>query len=47
ADISIPISGPRGEATIYAVARKSAGKWTYQSLAVEIEGTAESINLLE
>lgn len=47
ADISIPISGPRGEATIYAVARKSAGQWTYQSLTVEIEGTAASINLLE
>ena len=47
ADIAIPISGPNGEATIYAVAAKSAGKWTFSILEAEIKGTGERLNLLE
>ena len=47
ADIAIPISGPRGEATIYAVAAKSAGQWEYSMLVVQLEGTGEQIDLLE
>jgi len=38
ADIAIPISGPKGKATIYAVGRKSEGKWEFSKLAVQIEG---------
>jgi hypothetical protein len=38
ADIAIPISGPKGKATIYAVGTKSAGKWEFSKLAVQIEG---------
>ncbi len=45
ADLSIPISGPKGKGTIYAVATKSAGEWTYSKLVVKIDSTSETIDL--
>jgi hypothetical protein len=45
ADIMIPISGPRGTGRIYAVATKSAGRWSYEILEVEIDGQPERIDL--
>jgi len=45
ADLSIPISGPKGKGTIYAVATKSAGEWTYSKLEVKIDSTGETIDL--
>src|SRR5437660_11498144 len=45
ADLSIPISGPKGKGTIYAVATKSAGEWTYSKLQVKIDSTGETIDL--
>lgn len=45
ADLSFPISGPKGKATIYAKARKSAGRWTYQELQVRVASTSELIDL--
>ena len=45
ADLNIPISGPKGKGTIYAVATKSAGDWTFSKLAVKIESTGETIEL--
>ena len=45
ADISIPISGPKGKGTIYAVATKSAGEWSYSKLQVKIDSTGETIDL--
>jgi Cytochrome oxidase complex assembly protein 1 len=45
ADISIPISGPKGKGTIYATATKSAGRWNYTTLEVEIAKTSERIPL--
>ena len=47
ADMSIPVSGPKGKATIYAIAEKSAGAWSFSSLTVEIKGTGERIVLVE
>ena len=47
ADISIPIAGPRGKGTIFASARKTAGRWDYQVLEVEIKGREERIDLRE
>lgn len=41
ADLTIPISGPKGKAVIHAVARKSVGKWEYSRLTVAIEGQPE------
>lgn len=45
ANLSIPISGPRGKGTIYAVATKFAGEWTYSKLAVKIDSSGETIDL--
>ena len=45
ADLSIPISGPKGGGTIYVVAAKSAGEWTYSKLEVEIAATKDRIPL--
>jgi len=47
ADLAIPISGPDDEATIYAVAEKSAGRWTFSTLVVEIKTTGEKIDLMQ
>lgn len=45
ADLTIPISGPNGKGTIYAVATKSAGDWTYSKLVVKIDSSGETIDL--
>ncbi|MDQ6808418.1 MAG: cytochrome c oxidase assembly factor 1 family protein, partial [Verrucomicrobiota bacterium] len=37
ADMTIPISGPHGSGTIYAVATKTAGRWIYSILEVEVK----------
>jgi hypothetical protein len=47
AELAIPISGPKGKGTIYLVARKSAGAWTYSQLVVQIEPTSRRIDLLD
>lgn len=46
ANLSIPISGPRGSATVAVVADKTGGTWTYRTLAVAIDGRAAAVNLL-
>jgi hypothetical protein len=45
ANLSIPISGPRGNGTIYVKAEKSLGRWNYSDLVVEIKKTGERIDL--
>jgi formylmethanofuran dehydrogenase subunit D len=45
ADMSIPISGPKGSGTLFVVATKSAGVWTYKTLAAEIDKTKQRIEL--
>ncbi len=47
ANLAIPIYGPKGKATIYVVAKKSAGEWKDSVLAVEIEKTKQRIDLLK
>ncbi len=46
-NLAIPIHGPKGTATIYAVALKAEGKWEYAKLLVQIEKTGQSIDLSE
>jgi hypothetical protein len=46
ANLSIPIAGPKGKGTIYLEARKSAGKWEFSLLTVEIAQTGQRIDLL-
>ena len=45
ANFAIPISGPKGSGVIYVVATQSAGKWTYQTLEVQAEGSPNRIPL--
>ena len=47
ADMTIPISGPKGKGTIYFVASKFMGKWTFSKMVVEIAQTGQRIDLVE
>ena len=47
ANLSIPISGPKGKGTIYVAANKSLGRWNYSGLVVEIAKTHQRIDLLQ
>ena len=47
ADLSIPISGPKGKGTLYLGAKKSAGLWKFETLQVEVEGETKRIDLLQ
>lgn len=46
-NLAIPISGPKGKATIFVSANKSLGQWIYSGLVVEVGKTHERINLLQ
>ena len=46
ADLAIPVSGPKGKGTLYVVAAKSAGRWSYTTLVVEVAKTGGRIDLL-
>lgn len=45
ADLSIPLSGPNGKGTLYFVASKFAGKWTFSKVMVRVEKTGDEIDL--
>jgi hypothetical protein len=45
ANFSIPLSGPKGGATVYVEAHKNAGQWTYNTLVVELDSTHKRIDL--
>jgi hypothetical protein len=45
ADLTIPISGPNGNGSIYVVATKFAGEWSYSRMMVKIDSTGETIDL--
>ena len=45
ANLSIPLNGPKGKATLYVEARKSTDLWVFQTLTVKIEKTGERIDL--
>jgi hypothetical protein len=46
ADLSIPVSGPRGKGVIRAVAVKIEGVWRFTTLQMNIQGTTASVDLL-
>jgi hypothetical protein len=46
ADLAVPLSGPKGKATVYVRARKAVGKWNYSFMQAAIEGSDERIDLL-
>ncbi len=45
ASLTVPISGPNGKGTLYFVASKFAGKWTFSKMMVRVEKTGEEIDL--
>ena len=47
ADLSIPVYGPEGKATIYVIAVKSAGMWTFSTLVAEVKKSGERIELVQ
>jgi hypothetical protein len=47
ADLTIPIAGSKAKGTIYFVASKFAGEWTFSKLMVEVGKTGERIDLTE
>lgn len=46
ANLAIPISGPKGEGTLYVAATKSVGVWNYSNLVLEVKQTKRRIDLL-
>ena len=47
ADISIPLKGPNGEATVFIKGEKEDGQWTYDEFYILLESNNERINLLD
>ena len=47
ADMTVPLSGPKGKGTLYFVASKFAGKWTFSKLMVETANNGQRIDLIE
>jgi len=45
AELAIPVSGPKGKATIYVEATKHLGEWQFDHLIVQLEITRERIDL--
>lgn len=47
ADMSMPLSGPKGSGRLYLEASKHAGLWTLDVLEFVAEGSHQPLNLLE
>jgi len=46
ADLAMPISGPKGNGTLYVTARKSAGAWQYCLIELDVKGSGDKIVVL-
>ena len=44
ADLAVPLHGPRGSGTLYIVADKIAGEWTFERMEVEVFHSEERVN---
>jgi len=47
ADLAIPLKGSRHRGTLYVVAKKTDGAWTYTKLRILVEGQESPIELLQ
>ena len=46
ADLSFPISGPKGAGTVYVVANRENGTWSLETLAASFSGSDDRVVLL-
>ena len=46
ANLSIPLSGPKGRATLFVHATKTDTKWSFSQLVLTVKDTHERVNLL-
>lgn len=46
ANLAIPVSGPKGSGTLHLQATKSAGRWTFEQLFLDVTATGQRIDLL-
>lgn len=46
AELQIPVSGPRGEATVFVEAESRQGVWAFEVLSVTVDGADSTIDLL-
>jgi Cytochrome oxidase complex assembly protein 1 len=46
AQLAIPVSGPKGSATIFVDAKETLGEWHFDRLVVQVAGTGGRIDLL-
>jgi len=46
-NLTIPLYGPKGKATAFAVAAKTEGKWNFSTLQVQAKSTQAHIDLLK
>jgi hypothetical protein len=47
AELSFPIRGPRGAATVYVAAARSLGEWHFEHVIVEVDGSGKRMELCE
>jgi hypothetical protein len=47
ANLEIPLSGPRGSGTVYAVAVRTVGIWKFETLKLAVQGDSNRIDLLD
>ena len=46
ADISYPVSGPKGSGTVYVVGTKSEGSWHYSKISFVQESSDQRVDLI-
>lgn len=46
-NLTVPLYGPEGKATAFAVAAKTDGKWQFTTLQIQVKGQQEHIDLLK
>ena len=47
AKLSIPLSGPKGEARLHVYAERETGQWNYDTMVVVVDDSSTRIDLLE
>ena len=46
AELAIPLKGSKGRGTLYIIAHKRAGEWSFELAEVEVDGRQDRIDLL-